>query len=153
MSKTAVGLFENQGLADQVVHNLEVNGFPRDDVRVLNEPRDMEVTGVMSTPRTDFEVDLGRELKAIGASESETKAYVQGVRRGGVLVFATGSNEKVDNAAEIMNRYFAIEVEELIGREPNPGGMISENVPLVHESRVQTGRIRQAGGGARLFVW
>ena len=153
MSKTAVGLFENPVLADQVVHDLEVSGFPRDDVRVLSEPRDMEVTGVMSTPRTDFEVDLGRELKAIGASEWEAKAYVQGVRRGGVLVFATGSNEKVDNAAEIMNRYFAIEVEELIGREPNHGGMISENVPLEHESRVQTGRIRQTGGGARMFVW
>ena len=149
MSKTAVGLFENPGLADQVVHDLEVSGFPRNDVRVLSEPRDMAVTGVMSTPRSDFEVDLGRELKAIGASEQEAKAYVQGVRRGGVLVFVTGSNEKVDNAAEIMNRHFAIEVEELIGSEPNLG----ENVPLVHESPLQTGRIRQAGGGARLFVW
>ena len=153
MPKTAVGLFENRGLADQVVHDLEVSGFPRDDVRVLVESRDMTVTGVMSFPRTDFEVELGRELKAIGANEWEAKAYVQGVRRGGVLVFATGSNEKVDNAAEIMNRHGTLEVEELIGRELNPGGMVGENAPLVNESRFQTGRIRQSGGGARLFVW
>jgi len=151
MPKTAVGLFENPGLADQVVHDLEVSGFPRNDVRVLSEPRDMAVTGIMSTPRTDFEVDLGRELKAIGASEEEAKAYVQGVRRGGVLVSATGSNERVDNAAEIMNRHFAIGVEELIGHEPD-FGVIEENAPLVDESRVQSGRIRQTGG-TRLFVW
>jgi hypothetical protein len=140
-------------LADQVAHDLEVSGFPRDDVRALVESRDMTVTGVMSFPRTDFEVDLGRDLKAIGASEEEAKAYVQGVRRGGVLVFATGSNEKADIAADIMNRHGAMEVEELIGRELNPGGMVGENAPLGHESRVQTGRIRQAGGGARMFVW
>src|ERR1035441_5713219 len=41
------------------------------------------------------------------------------LRRGGVLVFATGLNEEVDNATQIMNRHGAIEVEELIGRELN----------------------------------
>jgi hypothetical protein len=29
MSKTAVGLFENPGVADQVVHDLEASAFPR----------------------------------------------------------------------------------------------------------------------------
>jgi hypothetical protein len=153
MSKTAVGLFENPGLADQVVRDLEASGFPRNDVRIIGEPRDMPGTGVMSTPRTDFQVELDRDLRKIGATEPEAKAYVLGVKRGGVLVFATGSNEKVDNAAEIMNRHGAQEVEELIGREPNPDSLISENVPPVHDSSVQTGRTRQAGGGARLFSW
>jgi hypothetical protein len=57
----------------------------------------------MSTPRIDFEVNLNRELTAIGASDREADTCVQGVRRGGVLVLATGSNEQVDNAATIMN--------------------------------------------------
>jgi hypothetical protein len=75
------------------------------------------------------------------------------MRRGGVVVFATGSNAEVDKAAEIMNRHGAIEVEEFIGREPNTGGIIDENMPVVHDISPQSGRIRQSGGGARMFVW
>ena len=153
MSKTAVGLFENPGVADQVVHDLDARAFPRNEIHILGEPREMSGDGVTSIPRTDFEVGLDRELKTIGASEREANAYVQGVRRGGVLVFATGSNEQVDSAAEIMNRHGAVEVEELIGREPNTGSMIDENMPAIHDISPPTGRIRQSGGGARMFDW
>ena len=153
MSKTAVGLFENPGVADQVVHDLDASAFPRDEIRILGEPRDMGDIGIMGTPHTDFEVGMNREIQAIGASEREAKAYVQGMRRGGVVVFATGSNAEVDKAAEIMNRHGAIEVEELIGREPKTGSMIDENMAAVHDGSVQTGRTRQRGGGARMFVW
>ena len=113
----------------------------------------MPVTGVAGTPHTDFEVGLNRELRSIGASDREANAYVQGVRRGGVLVFATGSNAEVDKAAETMNRHGAIEVEKLIGSEPDTGSMVDENMTSVHESSSQTGRISQPGGGARMFVW
>ena len=75
------------------------------------------------------------------------------MRRGGVLVFATGLNEEVDNATQIMNRHGAIEVEKLIGRELNTSGIIDESMPAVHDISPQTGRIRQSGGGARIFVW
>ena len=153
MSKTAVGLFENPGVAHQVVHDLDAIAFPRSEIHILGEPRDMGDSGIMGTPHHDFEVGLGRELKAIGASEREANAYVQGVRRGGAIVFATGSNEQVDSAAEIMNRHGAVEVEELIGREPKTGSMIDENMAAVHDGSVQTGRTRQRGGGARMFVW
>lgn len=160
MSKTAVGLFENPGTADQVVHDLDASAFPRKEIRILSEPLDMAVTGVMSIPHTDFEVGLERDLKAIGASEGEATAYVQEVRRGGVLVFATGTTEQVDNAAVIMNRRGAIKLQELIGREPGNASVNSgslplspdANVPPVHDT-TQTGRIRQSGDGARLFVW
>ena len=113
----------------------------------------MSVDEVMSTPRTDFEVGLNQELQAIGANGQEAIAYIKGVRRGGVLVFATGSIEQVDNAAEIMNRHGAIDVEKLVGSEPNVGSMAGENMTPVHASSRQTGRINQPGGGARMFVW
>lgn len=153
MSKTAVGLFEHSGLARQVVHDLEDRAFPAGEIRILGESRDMSVDGPMSTPRTDFEVGLNRELKAIGADGQEAIAYVEGVRRGGVLVFATGSTEEVDNAAEIMNRHGAIDVEKLVGSEPDVGSTVVENMTPVRDSSPQTGRISQSGGGARMFVW
>ena len=153
MPKTAVGLFENPGLADQVVRDLEASGFPRNDVRSLSESVDMPGSGVMGIPNIDFEVSLNRELRTIGASGPEAEAYVKGVRRGGVLVFASGSNERIDAAAEIMNRHSPIDVEELTGGELDLPSTTGENATPTHARSVQTGRVRQSGGGARVFVW
>jgi hypothetical protein len=58
MTKTAVGLFENSGLVDGVVRDLESNGILSKDIRVVSEPLEIAGGGVLSTPRTDFEVDL-----------------------------------------------------------------------------------------------
>jgi hypothetical protein len=113
----------------------------------------MDVAGITSIPRIDFEVGLNRELRTIGASDLEAAAYVRGVRRGGVIVFATGSNEAVDRAAAVMNRRGAMEVEELIGREPGTGSLSVGSTPPVLDSGAQTGRVRQSGGGARMFAW
>ncbi|MGA9055404.1 MAG: hypothetical protein WB763_02725 [Terriglobia bacterium] len=153
MSKTAVGLFENPDLADQVVRELEASGFPQNDVRILRESLDMKGSGVMGIPNIDFEVSLNRELRTIGASGPEAEAYVKGVRGGGVLVFASGTDEKIDAAAEIMNRHSPVEVEELTGAELNLPSTTGENVTPTGGSSVQTGRVRQAGGGARVFAW
>ena len=153
MSKTAVGLFENRGLADEVVHDLEANGFPRNEIRILGESLDMAGSGVMSTPNIDFEVSLDRDLRKIGATDKEANVYVQGVRRGGVLVFASGPDEKVGAAAEIMNRHSPVEVEELTGGELNLPSTTGRNVNATQDSSVQTGKTRQAGGGARMFSW
>jgi hypothetical protein len=153
MSKTAVGLFENPGVADQVVRDLEASGFPRNDVRILNESLDMKGSGAMGIPNIDFEVSLDRDLRKIGASGTEAEAYVNGVRRGGVLVFASGSDERIDAAAEIMNRRSPVEVEELSGGGLDVPSTSGENATPARGSSVQTGRVRQSGGGARVFSW
>jgi hypothetical protein len=153
MTKTAVGLFENSGLADEVVHDLETTGFPRNDVRVLGEPREMAGSGVMSTPRTDFEVGLIRDLTAFGVVKADAEAYVQGVRRGGVMVFATSSGEKADAAAEIMNRHGAVEIEEISASRPELPNTDPDLATPARDISIQTGRFRSPGSGARLFVW
>lgn len=153
MSRTAIGLFENPGSVDEVVRDLEASGFPRNDVRVLGEPREMAGSGVLSTPHTDFEVGLIRDLTAFGVIEADAEAYMQGVRRGGVMVFATSSGEKADAATEIMNRYGAVEIEEISASRPNlPNADAGEMTP-VHNISTQAGRSRSPGSGARLFVW
>lgn len=113
----------------------------------------MERDGLMTTPRIDFEVNLNRELAAIGASNREADAYVQGVRRGGVLVLATGSNERVDQAATIMNKHAAMELAEFAGSRPEDLSVSGENMTPMLDLLPQTGRIAQPGGGARMFVW
>ena len=153
MAKTAVGLFENSGMVDGVVRDLTAKGFLPKDIRVLGEPVEMAGSGPMSTPHTDFEVGLIRDLTAFGVVEADAEAYVQGVRRGGVMVFATGLGEKADKAAEIMNCHGAVEVEEIGAPRPAlPDAEIDEEIAIRNPS-TQTGRVRSAGSGARLFVW
>ncbi len=153
MPKTAVGLFENPGVVDDVVREIESVGFPRNEVRTLGEPLDLAVTGVTSIPHIDFEVSLTRELMRIGATKSQAGAYVEGVRRRGVLVFATGLDEKVDMAAQIMNRHGAVEVEETTGPEPLLPHGAHQSMTPVRDSPVQAGRLLEPSGGAAFFVW
>ena len=153
MPKTAVGLFEKPDLVDGVVSEIEALGFPRKEVRTLTEPATFEVTGVMSFPRLDFEVDLSRELARIGATKAESQVYVEGLRRGGALVFATGADERVDAAADIMNRNGATEIEELRGSDPQLSGVVRASMTPLRDSPVLAGRVREPGGGAAFFVW
>lgn len=153
MPKTTVGLFKDPGVVEDVVREIEALGFPRNEIRIVDEPSAFEVTGVMSFARLDFEVDLLRELTRIGATRAEAEGYIEGLRRGGALVFATGSDERVDIAADIMNRRGAVEIEEASGPEPHLPNVIRENERPLPGGSVMAGRIRQPGGGACLFVW
>lgn len=153
MPKTVVGLFENPELVADAVREIEALGFPRQEVRSVKEPASFEVTGVMSFPGLDFEVDLGRELTRIGATKPEAEAFVEGLRRGGALALATGPDEKVEAAGQIMNRHGAIEVEAVSGSEPQLPQVVHQNMTPVREGTVLAGRVRQPGGGAAFFVW
>ncbi len=153
MPKTAVGLFENPDRVNDVVREIEALGFPRKEVRTLEEPANFEVTGVMSFPRLDFEAGLIRELARIGTTKEESQVYVEGLRRGGALVFATGSDEKVQAGADIMNRHGAVETAETSGPEPQLPGVVHGNMTPISEGQVMAGRLREPSGGACFFVW
>lgn len=153
MKKTAVGLFRDPGAVDQVIREIEGLGLPRNEVYALGEPLDLAVHGVTSIPRIDFEVALTRELLRIGASRSQAEAWIDGVRRQGTLVFATGADERVDRVAEIMNRHGAVNTEETTGPEPVLPHVAHAGRALFHDSPVQAGRVLEPAGGAAFFIW
>jgi hypothetical protein len=153
MPKTSVGLFENPGVVEDAVREIESLGFPRNEIRTLSEPVNFEITGVMSFPRLEFEADLIRELIRIGTTEVEANNYIDGLRRGGALVFATGLDDKVDAAAEIMNRRGAVEIEETTGPEPQLPHEVRESTTPIRNNLVMSRRDNQLGGGAKLFTW
>lgn len=69
------------------------------------------------------------------------------------MVFATGTGKNADQAAEIMNCHGALEIEKISAIRPElPNAEIVEEIPVRNPS-TQTGRVRSAGSGARLFVW
>jgi hypothetical protein len=142
MTHTAVGLFKNGNFAEQAVKELTSAGIASSDVRVLAEPRYMPVKGALSTPEVDFCAELTQDLRAMGATDEEAQIYVQGVRAGGMLVFANGSVEQIEKWAEIMNRHQGAKVEELTGVEAAVHCVAHESAITAHGYSVQTGRVR-----------
>jgi hypothetical protein len=153
MPKTVVGLFESPARMDEAVREIEALGLPKKDIRTLQEPATFAVTGVMSFPRLDFETDLSRELTRIGATVPEANAYVEGLRSGGALCLATGSDENVEAAGRVMNRYGAVAIDEVIGFEPRLPVVAHANMTPIRDSAILAGRVREPGGGACFFVW
>ena len=153
MTHTALGLFRNATDADIVVTELKAAGFSAGDVRIAAEPRYMPVSSPLSTPGMDFCEDLALNLRAIGVPEPVTQAYIQGVRDGGSLLFASGSAEQVEKAVEIMNHHPVVTVEELKALQLDIRELPHEKA-IAHEvSTGQAGRVRYAGSGARMFAW
>jgi hypothetical protein len=107
----------------------------------------------MSFPRFEFEADLIRELTMIGTTKAEAQVYIEGLRRGGALVFATGSDEGVSAAVDTMNRRGALEIEETSGPEPQSPGVVRESTTPIRGNLILSRRASQSGGGACLFTW
>ena len=153
MPKTAIGLFKAGQSVEPVISDIGALGIPRDEIRVLAEPRTFEITDPMSFPRLDFEVELRRDLARLHATKTEAEAYLEGLRRGGTMVLATGSDldAKVDEAVHIMNRYSAIGLEETFGPEPSLPRVPHARIPHLGTT-VLAGRVRQSNG-ACVFIW
>jgi hypothetical protein len=153
MPKTVVGLFEDPDLVDDVVQKIEKLGLPRQEIRTLTEPAHFEVTGVMSFPRLDFEVDLKRALTRIGVPQWQAAAYIKGLQKGGALVFATGPADRVEEAAVLMNLGGAVEIDQGRGPEPRFAEAGRGNMTPIQDAPILAGRVREPGGGAAFFVW
>ena len=152
MAATAVGLFANEGVADAVVDALRAHGVSSKGIRTLTQPRAFPVDSATATPASDFIAELARDLRSMGATDDVCDAYIEGVKDGNVLVFATGSLEQADAATAIMNQYTALEIEEYAGTAPNlPGVHYGEVGP--HDASSKSERARAKGDGARLFSW
>ena len=72
---------------------------------------------------------------------------------GGVLVLASGPDESVEAAAQIMNRQGGMDLEKSGGPEPELAEPDLEDALPSRDTPLQTGRIREATSGAHLFVW
>ncbi len=75
MSKTAVGLFDHSGVAHQAVQDLKTSAFPRGEIRILGESRDISIDGPMSMPRTDFKVGLDCELNFVSWADHRVNLH------------------------------------------------------------------------------
>lgn len=174
MSETAVGLFEDAVVAEAVVDSLRAHGFPSSGIRVVAAPTSASAaslgdeTGINTGFNGgNFGAGVTKDLRAMGVTEYESNAYVAGLHRGNVLVYATGSRPQADEAVAVMNEYSALEIEEFATAGAaarvektdlgtiNPESRLPEsNVTIgAHEKSYTSHSSRSKTEGARVFAW
>ena len=177
MSETAVGLFEDAVVAEAVVDSLRAHGFPSSSIRVVAAPGTASVASLGSETgintgfnNGNFATGVTKDLRAMGATEYESNAYLAGLHRGNVLVYATGSKSQANQAVAVMNQYSALEIEEFAtagvsaSSAPvektdlgtiNPESRLPESNLTVgaHEKSYTSHSSRSKSEGARVFAW
>jgi hypothetical protein len=152
MAETAVGLFEDRGTADAVVDALRENGIPSAGIRIISQPTSLPVDSATSTPSLDSAAGVARDLSSMGMTEPECEAYLANLRKGNVLVFATGNPQQADTAVSIMNAHEPIELEEISGSAPKvPATSIGDTAPGTVNAKIESSRATSEG--ARVFSW
>jgi uncharacterized protein (TIGR02271 family) len=144
MAKTVIGLFQDLSKAQAVVQVLVDDGVRREDIRTL-------------TSREGASVGT---LTALGVPEPEAQAYVEDVRRGGVLVLVDAPDDRADRIVALMGRYATADPGAQTGadaarergragtREVETGDV---TIPVVEED-LQVGTRQVRRGGVRLYT-
>jgi uncharacterized protein (TIGR02271 family) len=130
MAKTVMGFFEQVSEAQRVLQDLLDHGFDRDRISLIahQERSDLEAGGswrpaVISVPGVGLVLATGPLasslsgtsgdpsgtglvdlLKDYGVPAAEAEWYVDGVRRGGVLIAVETGDADADRTVDIMNR-------------------------------------------------
>lgn len=116
MAMTIVGLFDERTDATTALNDLINNGFNRGDID--------EIMGNAS--------GLVDDLKRFGVPEQDGQLFAQGVREGDTLLVAHTSDDRADLARDIMNRFGALEINDVIRtRGVNPAYTTASTVPTV----------------------
>ena len=97
MASTVIGLFEERADADAALKDLTNAGFDRNDV-------EMKEAGSAS--------GLDSDLKDHGVPDGDIKLFLEGVRAGDTLEIAHTSDDKAEQAREIMDRNGAIDIHD-----------------------------------------
>ncbi|SNB47173.1 YsnF/AvaK domain-containing protein [Geobacter sp. DSM 9736] len=120
MAKTVVGLMDTSQDAQKVLQELVSSGFEREKISIMAEegPR-QGLKGAEKLRRVEgADAGVGAvpggaigALTRLGMPEQDAHKYAEGVRRGGLLITVTTDNDSADNAASIMRRNGAIDID------------------------------------------
>jgi uncharacterized protein (TIGR02271 family) len=99
MASTVIGFYDSESTAQQVVQDLHSSGFS-----------DRAVESTMGSGNSS---NLTSRLERAGAPHDEAERFARGVEQGGSLVTVVTDQRQADTAADIMQRYNPIDVEDL----------------------------------------
>lgn len=136
MSTTIIAMYDNADKAQQVADEVVRAGVSRDAIDVLRG----DGNGSSSS--------LVGKLTERGVEAREAAIYAEEIGKGGSMVTVEAPDETAEDACEIMNRFDARDLEQLVaeaaGSRPE-----QESVPVVEE-QVSIGKRKVLRGGMRV---
>ncbi|HJV86492.1 MAG TPA: YsnF/AvaK domain-containing protein [Noviherbaspirillum sp.] len=143
MENTVVGVYDSYAQAQNAMNELLASGFSRDEVQ-LSPESETEAT----TTKTGGSAigNFFRSLFGMDEHREEHDVYSEAVRRGScVLTVDADSDEERDRAADIMNRYDPVDIDERAAHWRTQGWAgYDENAPRYTQSEIDTERQRYA---------
>jgi len=114
MAQTVIGIFDNTSEAQQAVDQLVSNGFSRSNIDIAGRSGDMTSTGSTSTSHDNdgFGDSISRFFSNLFDSDDDRNRYSSVASRGCTVTVHTQSAAESERAADILDRYGAVDVNE-----------------------------------------
>jgi len=123
MSQTVIGIFDSAGEAQDAVEQLTSNGFSRSNIDISTRGAD-EYNDTTRDRYDDDNDSIGGFFRSLFGSDDESKKYSKVARRSSVVTVHAQSSAEAERAAEILDQYGAVDVDERLmqyDRESNVG--------------------------------
>ena len=157
MRQTVFGIFDTANEAQDAVKNLLKNGFSEANIDVrAKSARGQAETHYNNNDTGDSVSNFFGNL--FGTDSNETRNYSEVARRGSVVTVHTTSKEESERAAEILDRFGAIDANERArefrteGKRGTTGSTTTgtdKNIPVIEEE-MEVGKREVETGGVRL---
>lgn len=115
MSQTVIGIFDSSREAQDAVDQLTSNGFSRSSIDISAQGADTSYTDSSTTSRNRNDDDsIGGFFKSLFGSDDESEKYSKVAKRGCVVTVHASSGMEAQRAAEILDQYGAVDVDDRI---------------------------------------
>jgi hypothetical protein len=136
MSTTIIAMYDNADKAQQVANEVVRAGVSRDAVDVLQSNGNGSALSLVG------------KLTQRGVEEREAAVYAEEIGKGSSIVAVEAPDETAENACEIMNRFGARDLEQLLAKA-TVSRQEQESVPVIEE-QVSIGKRKVLRGGVRV---
>lgn len=161
MTHTVVGLFDDKTQAQTAMQDLVKNGFVKESIDLSNKKAATAPTSATTPPPDESVGDSISNFfsSLFGADSPEARNYSDvAADTEGILTVQTDSKEKASQAAEILDRNGAVDVNERANQYQAQSGATAKNktvdkgamkIPVIEEE-LQIGKRTVEQGGARV---
>jgi uncharacterized protein (TIGR02271 family) len=165
MGKTAVGLYETSAEARQVLGELVKANFDRSNIRIMlgdqatrrvHEWLDDQPANTVGGSTRWQEDGASETLIALGVPRGDAHHYEEALHRGHALVSVATTDQRIDEAVDIMSRHHILDVHERRRRWNMKSGAEGTletgehtTVPVIEEE-VRVGKREVERGGVRI---
>lgn len=142
MKNTVVGVYDSYAQAQNAMNELIASGFSPNDLQLRP---DAQATTTQATATSERGTGIGHFFRALFGMDEDRSAsdiYSEAVRRGScVLTAHADSDERRDQAADIMNRFDPIDIDERAEHWRSHGWTgYDESAPMFTDSEIEKDR-------------